>query len=866
MKDFYKLPFDEVAKNLKTDLKAGLTFQEAQNRLIQYGPNKLKEVKGKNALSILLDQFKDLLIIILILASLVSLLLGETVDAVMILTIVFINGLVGFIQQFKVEKAIEHLKKMVTTYAKVLRDGKLLEIPSANLVLGDLVLVEEGVKIPADLRIIQSFNLKTSEAALTGESTPISKEVEPLSGDMAIADQKNMAFLGTAVAVGRGTGVVVATGMNTQIGKIAHLVQQAAEPQTPMQQKLNNLGKLIAKIVLTTSALLALQQFFFGLKLIDALISAVALSVAAIPEGLPAVVTISLALGTKRLIKQQALIRNLPATETLGSTDTICVDKTGTLTAGVMQVRKAYLNGKISDLKKGDQTFEKLLTFGFLASNARFSNGKILGDPTEAALVQAALDHNLNQDQLVMNYQRVTELPFSSERKMMTTVSKSGHQNLVTSKGATEMILSKCTRVEQSGEVTALSDKDRQEILKVNDQLAKQALRVLAFAYKATDSLSKDQLEKDLIFLGLQAMIDPPKTGVKEAVEICQQQAGIRVIMITGDHLLTAQSIAEEIGIKGKAITGVELDQISDDQFQNQVEEIAIYARVNPEHKIKIIKALKAKGHQVAMTGDGVNDAPALKAADIGVAMGITGTDVAKDSSDIILLDDNFSTIVAAVKEGRSIYENIRKFVTYLLSANTMEVLVIVVSVILGWPLPLLPIHLLWINLVTDGLPAIALGVDRAREDIMSSQPTQFKEEIVNKKFVKLISVVSILISIAVLGIFGLFRYDLAHAQSMVFTAVVVYEFLVIAAIRAEYNLKFFSNKLLSLAILGSMILHLAILYLPISVANLSLQQLFKVQPLAVSDWLILGALGIILYLLMHLAAVKPLTQNRAFG
>src|SRR3989344_1322019 len=890
-KAFVKTP-EEVGKELQTDFKNGLSSSLAKERLQKYGSNELKEKKGKNPLILFFSEFTDFLVLILIAAALVSFFLGEKIDAFMIIAIVLLNGIVGFIQEYRVEKAIQSLKKLVTSNTKLYRDGHLMQISSKELVPGDLVVLEEGQKVPADIRLTQSFSLTTIEAALTGESTPVSKITDSLKDEVSIADQKNMVFSGTVVSSGKGLGIVIYTGMNTEIGKIAKMVTNETDPVTPMQQKLDHLGSVIGKIVLAVATVFALEEIFFGEQnFIQALISAVALAVAAIPEGLPAVVTISLALGTRRLLKQNALIRNLPAAETLGSTDVICCDKTGTLTEGMMSVRKAYINGQIIDLQDTpgvkspntpgvNEEIRKLLEMGILASNARTSNGKIIGDATEAALIQIALDTGINHDELINKYPRVTEIPFSSSRKMMTTVLKAGENMLVTSKGATEILLDKCTRIEKKGEVVNITDKDREEIMKINEQMAKNALRVLAFAYKGLahpggekntitpPGWSQDDIESDLIFLGLQGMMDPPRTEVKIAIKQCTD-AGIRVIMITGDHLLTAKSIASEIGIQDNSITGLELDKLSDEQFQKEVEEINVYARVNPEHKIRIIKALKSLNHQVAMTGDGVNDAPALKAADIGIAMGITGTDVAKDSSDIILLDDKFNTIVEAVKEGRGIYENIRKFVNYLLSSNIMEVLVIFIAVMVGWPLPLLPIHLLWINLVTDGLPAIALGVDPGRSDIMSSQPSRFREEIVNGKFIRTMVLISSMLTVAILGIFGFSKENLMHGQTLVFTAVVLYEMIRIIAIRSEYNLPLFSNKFLWFAISVSIILQLFVLYLPISVSGNSLQELFKVQPLGLIDWIMLLGVGFILLLVMkiitNLTPIKSgLTQKSA--
>lgn len=835
MEKAYTKSIEQVTKDLQTDPQKGLTTSEAENRLQKNGPNVLKEEKGKSALFILLSQFKSFLIVILIAASIVSFALGETLDAALILAIVILNGVVGFIQEYRVEKTIQQLKKLVTVNATVIRDGTLQQIPGSKLVPGDLIVLEEGQKIPADIRLTQIYNLETNEASLTGESTPVSKDLNILPEDAILADRKNMVFSGTVVSAGKGVGIVISTGMNMEIGKIATLVSKEPETQTPLQLKLNNLGKLIGRIVIVIALAIGIEQIFFGQNLLNALISAIALAVAAIPEGLPAVVTISLALGTQRLLKQKSLIRNLAAAETLGSTDVICTDKTGTLTEGVMRVKQIIT---------ADKTNDRILTYGLLASNARKSGDDFIGDSTEVALIQAALDFGLDQQNLLKSYPRISEIPFSSDRKMMSVVVKTPQDQLLISKGATEVILGKCSR---------LSIEQKEKILKTNDDMAKQALRVLAIAYGSTEK------EENLTFLGLVGMIDPPREGVKQAIDICQSQAKIRVIMITGDHLLTAQAIASQIGITGKSITGKELDEMSDEQFEKEVELINIYARVNPEHKIRIIKALKAHGHQVAMTGDGVNDAPGLKAADIGIAMGITGTDVSKEASDMILLDDHFSTIVEAVKEGRAIFDNIRKFVNYLLSSNIMEVMVISFAVLLGGGhLPLLPIHLLWINLVTDGLPAIALGVDPPRKNIMNLPPQNFREEIVGGKFLGPLVVVSVLLTLAILAIFFIYQKDPIYEQTMVFTSIVVYEMIRIFAIRSEYKLPIFSNIYLQLAIAATLILQIIILYLPISFAGITLQELFKVHPLNISDWALLLGIGLFLLFIMRILVITP--------
>lgn len=863
MENPYSLDLKDLISQLNTNSEKGLTSQQAQQNLSKYGPNVLKEAKGKNPILMFLSEFTDFLVIILILASVVSFFLGEQVDAAMILVIVLVNAVVGFIQEYRVEKAIQSLKKLVTSNSTLYRDGQLIQIPSSELVPGDLVVIEEGQKIPADIRLISVINLQTIEAPLTGESTPITKSKDNLSGQVAVADQKNMIFSGTVVSAGKGMGIVVATGMSTQIGHIAKMVSQEQETITPMQKKLDHLGKVIGKFVLAIAAFIAVEEMFFdNAQIIEALISGVALAVAAIPEGLPAVVTISLALGTRRLLKQNALIRNLPAAETLGSTDVICTDKTGTLTEGSMIVRQVFINNKIYQIddqrQESDQVksqIKELLKFSFLASNARQSGEKIIGDTTEAALISKALEYGISQTEILEQYPRALEIPFTSDRKMMTTASKSASGVLVTAKGATEMILNKCTKILNDGKLQPLTDKMKESIIQTNDQMATNALRVLAIATKQAKEVSNKNAEEDLVFVGLVGMMDPPRTEVKQAIEICHKQAGIRVVMITGDHLLTAQAIAKELGIGGESITGADLDKLSDQEFNQKVESINIYARVNPEHKMRIIKALQAHGHQVAMTGDGVNDAPALKAADIGVAMGITGTDVAKDSSDMVLMDDKFNTIVAAVREGRAIYDNIRKFVNYLLSSNMMEVALIFFAITLGLPIPLLPIHLLWINLVTDGLPAIALGVDPARKNIMSAQPADFRQEIITKQFFTRMASASLILTLAILGIFYYYRDQVVLAQTLAFTSVVVYEIIRLIDIRSEYSLGIFSNKYLIVAVSISLLLQLSVLYLPISFGETNLQELFKVQAPSLEHWGIILGIGVILYFVMlHVA------------
>lgn len=871
MERFYNIEAETVAKKIGTHLQKGLSKEEAQSRLKSFGPNTLKNPKTKSVFIIFLSQFSNLLVLILLAVSIFSFIFGEYLDAAMIIAIVFLNATVGFIQEYRAEKSIQQLKKLITSQAFVFRNGQLLQIPSEELVPGDVIQLEEGQKVPADIRLISTINLTAIEAALTGESTPVEKTARHIpKEDIPIADQVNMVFSGTIIASGKGMGVVISTGMNTEIGKIADLVSKEEKSLTPLQKKLEDLGKFIGTIIIFIAVMIGIEQILISQEpLLKATLSAIALAVAAIPEGLPAIVTISLALGTKRLLGKQALIRSLPAAETLGSTDVICVDKTGTLTEGTMHVRQIYYNDQIFTFDHQKivnpsvkQALEKIFRITLLSSNARMNGETVIGEPTETALFKTAAKHSYDHIEMIKRYTRVQEVPFSSNRKMMSVITEHQGTRLVAAKGATEVILGRCSKIDRNGKITELTEKERDEIIAAHDEMAENALRVIAFAYK-TLTKNDSKAESDLVFLGLQGMIDPPREGVKEAIATCQKQAGIKVVMITGDHLITACAIASEIGITGKAISGIELDSMTDEDLKKAAEEIAVYARVNPEHKVRIVEALKARGHQVAMTGDGVNDAPALKGADIGISMGISGTDVAKESADMILLDDHFNTIVTAVKEGRGIYDNIRKFVLALLASNAIEVIVIFFAIILGWPLPLLPIHLLWINLVTDGLPAVALGIDPLRKDIMNYSPQHFKEDIINKSSLGLLGSLSFTAAMAVLFIFAMTKNVPVHAQTMAFTAVALYELVIIFAIRSRYKLSLISNPFLVLAAGLSLVLHLFILYSPISISGVSLQMLFKVQPLQLGDWMILLGIGAMLFLGMRLLSTKIFTVKQ---
>jgi len=866
---------------------SGLSALEASQRLAKYGPNELKEGKKISRLAIFAAQFRSLLVIILIAATILSALVGEIIDAIAILVIVILNGIFGYVQEYRAEKTIEALKQLTKPESIVIRGGRELRIPSRELVPGDLVLLEEGARVTADLRLMETVELKIDESAITGESVPVPKNVEKL-GTAALADRKNMAWAGTVVTYGRAKALVIGTGMETEIGRIAHLVQEEVDEPTPLQKKLDSFGRNLGFIILAICAIvivvgIAREGPLAGMPLTEALIvtmiiTGIALAVAAIPEGLPAVVTITLALGLQRLSKSNALMRRLPAVEALGSTTVICSDKTGTLTKNEMTVRKVWLYGKPVDvtgqgyeprgefrlMEKGvakaidaragkppSSSLNMLLKCAALCCNAKLQKSQagdeweIMGDPTEGALVVAAEKAGIAMEGLQKSYPRVSEIPFSSERKMMTTVHKSGGRLLVCVKGAPEKILKLCTKVADGDFVRTMSAKTANEILAANHEMTSGALRVLAIAYKefqgGSASPAKDA-EKDLVFLGLEGMIDPPRDGVMDEVALCKK-AGIKVVMITGDHQNTAVAIAKEIGIMeqgSRSMTGEELDAIGNRELVRVVDRISVYARVNPEHKLKIVEALRERGHIIAMTGDGVNDAPALKGADIGIAMGIKGTDVAKEASDMILTDDNFSSIVKAVREGRGIYDNIKKFIQYLLSSNLGEVLIVFIAMLIGFTdpatgmiiLPLAALQLLWINLLTDGLPALALGVDPPSPGIMDRRPRDPKEKILSGSMLTDIIMFGAIMTAGTLAVFWLSLPGGAGlAVTMAFTLVVMFEMTRVQAVRMRYNIGIMSNKMLIIAMAASIGLQLAVVYAP------PLQQIFGTVALGVWDW-----------------------------
>jgi Ca2+-transporting ATPase len=818
-----KLSADETLKTLNSSIN-GLSSSEAQKRLSEHGKNELVEEKKAGPLRIFLEQFKEILILILIIAAIAAYYVGDTIDAVVILVVVVINAVVGFIQEYRAEKAMEKLKGLISTEAVVLRDGQEQTVPAGELTLGDIVLLEEGDNVPADLRIIESYDLLIDESAMTGESLPVEKHAQTILSDDH--GTENMAFMETDVASGRGKGVVVKIGMDTEIGKIAEMIQEEEE-QTPLQQKIGTLGKTLGLLAVIVCSVVFVLEYLQGVPLVDTFMTAVSLAVAAVPEGLPAILTLTLALGMQRMAKSNAIVRKLLAVETLGSCNVICTDKTGTLTLNQMTVRDA----RVKDQKM-------VYTIAALCNNATQSEGKLLGDPTDASLLVYADENGYNRKELEEKNPRLLEIPLDSTRKRMTTVNQIGHDRYVLIKGAPEVLLQKCSQISGDDEVCSLKVEDTENTMKDLQEMTGNALRVLGFAYRKLgpeeDLEDKESLEKDLIFAGLVGMMDPPREEAKQAIAQAKK-AGIRVVMITGDHKDTAVAIAREIEITDDeeivALTGSDLDQLSDQEFENMVDDVLVYARVFPEQKVRIVETLKKKGNVASMTGDGVNDAPALKKAAIGVAMG-SGTDVAKESADMLLQDDNFATIVQAVREGRTIFDNIRRFVRFQLSTNIGAILTITSSSIIGLPVPFNPIQVLWINIIMDGPPAQSLGVEPPEKGVMERPP--LKEEIIPRK--NLIKIVSAGVVMTV-GTLALYMYmlstgtELNRAMTMAFTVFVMYQIFNVFNCRSDGG---FSNKVLLIAVGSSLLLQIAVIYLPF------LQGIFRTTALGIFDWVVI--------------------------
>ena len=862
---YHSMDVKEVFRELDAS-PDGLSDSEVKKRLEKYGLNQLKEEKKKSKWLLFLQQFKSFIVYVLIAATIISAVLGEWVDALVIFIILILNAVIGFFQEYKAENAIAALKKMTSLKTVVKRNGQKLIVDAAQVVPGDILLLETGMKLPADARLFEVDTLETQEAVLTGESMPVSKINNKVGKHLTLGDQKNMVFSGTIITKGRGKAIVVRTGMQSEIGKIAGFIQKEEDTKTPMQQKLEVLGKWLGIGTLIICAIVFLIGWLRGGEPLHMFMTAVSLAVAAIPEGLPAVITISLAIGVQKMIKKNVLVRKLPSIETLGCTTVICTDKTGTLTKNEMTVTKIFNNEEIIEVmgigyapkgqfsKKPDAL---LLKAGALCNNSALQyekeEWKIIGDPTEASLLTLARKAGLDETILRKQSKKLFELQFDSNRKMMTVIRQEGNKKLAYSKGAFQVVFEKCSKIRIDGKERSLTPKDKKKLAEMNDKLGGDALRVLAIAYRDVSKLKtyKDKdVEKDLVFLGLVGMIDPPREGVKEAIKLCKN-AGIKVIMITGDCKITAAAIAKDLGITGKVIEGMEIEKINLDE---EIEKIGIYARVNPEHKLQIVEAFTKKGEIVAMTGDGVNDAHALKKAHIGVAMGITGTDVSKEASDMILTDDKFTSIVAAVEEGRGIYNNNRKFINFMLSTNMGEVLLLFVAMLIGFRdpaglivVPLLAIQILWLNLVTDGMPAIALGVDPVSYDLMKQKPRNPKEHIINKNMASSILLLGVLIAAACLYIFNYgLQFGDARARTLVLTLLVCLEISQIILIRGKYHTAFLSNKWLWLAIFSSIGLQLAIIYTP-------LNAIFKMVPLMGMDWIYIICLASGVYIIGEL-------------
>ena len=854
---WYKKSKNEILQELDVDEKNGLSSTEALRRLEKYGKNKLETKKKKTLFKQFLSQLKDVMIYILIIAAIISAFLGEISDALIILLVIIINAVIGVIQESKAEKALDALKELSTPKALVKRDGSLKEILSEDIVPGDIVIIDAGRYIPGDLRLIDTANLKIEESAFTGESVPSEKDASFLPDkEIPIGDQNNMAFMSTLATYGRGVGVIVGTGMNTEIGKIAKMIEQEENDETPLQKKLSELGKILGFLAVGICILIFIISFFQGRDLLEMFLTSISLAVAAIPEGLPAIVAIVLALGVQRMVKKNAIIRKLPAVETLGSVSIICSDKTGTLTQNKMTVTTVYTNDsyiKESEFNLNDNESKLLVDCMVLCNDATYSEKSQTGDPTEIALLEYPFKLNILKEKLEKEFKRIDEIPFDSDRKLMTTVNLVDDKKArVFTKGALDSILSICNKISINGKLLDFTKEYKAKVLENSNIMSDKALRVLAFAYKdiSKENIVLDSLEKDLVFIGMVGMIDPPRLEVKDSIKLCKS-AGITPVMITGDHKNTAFAIANELGIAediSQAITGHEIDKFKEEEFNEKIINYRVFARVSPEHKVKIVKAFKSHGNIVSMTGDGVNDAPSLKAADIGVAMGITGTDVSKGASDMILTDDNFSTIVSAVEEGRKIYLNIKKSIVFLLSCNLGEILTLFTAILLNWNSPLQPIHILWVNLITDSFPALALGVDKTKEDVMNNPPRNPKESIFIKS-----DKIQLIINGVLIGGITLFAFKLGerlyadsliHAQTMAFVVLSVSQLFLSLSLRSNiksaFSLGIFSNKYLVYSILLGIFLQVIIISISF-IANI-----FKVTPLLLYDWIVVILVSLI--------------------
>ena len=880
---WYQLSPEDTVQKLRTSGVSGLDSGEAADRLERFGPNKLAEAGKVSLWTMFISQFKDFMVLILLAATVVSGFLHEWADAITIMIIITLNAALGVYQEFRAERSIEALKQLTAPEAKVVRGGAESKIPTTNLVPGDLVLLEAGDRVPADLRLLQAVNLEVEESALTGESVPAKKGIDSICGLVSPGDARNILFMGTSISRGRARGVVINTGMSTEMGQIAGLIQEAGQEMTPLQRRLGQLGQGLVAFCLLVCAIVVALGIYRGEPAYHMFMAGVSLAVAAIPEGLPAIVTIALAVGVQRMIRRHAIIRKLPAVETLGCATVICSDKTGTLTQNEMTVREVLIGTKgievtgegydpkgkfvAGEYQPGPE-LDLLARAAALCNNASLRRGKvgvtglfrsgkstveklwsINGDPTEGALLVMAAKRGLWREKLEKHEQRVAEMPFDSDRKRMTVVYKHDSGKLTAyMKGGPDVVLNLCSHVYRDGLRVPLTWQDRERILAGNERLAGKALRVLAMAVRELPAYQECDgeavVEREMTFLGLAGMIDPPRPAAVTAVRTCRR-AGIKVVMITGDHQVTASAVGRELGLVergGEVLTGAQLDTMDDQELMRQAERVTVFARVTPKHKLRIVRALKQSGHVVAMTGDGVNDAPAVKEADIGIAMGLTGTDVTKEASAMVLADDNFKTIVAAVEEGRGIYDNIRKFIRYLLSCNVGEVLVMFLAVLAGYPLPLVPIQILWMNLVTDGLPAMALGVDPPDRNIMKRHPRSPGESIFAGGMAMRILGSGSVIALGTLGVFigsyTLSGQNLDLARTMAFNTLVFMQLCFVFSCRSEHHsileVSFWSNPHLVIAVLGSAALQVAVTYLPF------LQPVFYTVSLSIGHWAVI--------------------------
>ena len=825
MSEHYQKSSEEVMNTLGVTDK-GLTSDEVKKRHEQFGFNELAEGKRKSTLQVFLEQFKDFLVIILIVAALISAFLGEIESTAVIMVVVILNAILGTVQHVKAEQSLNSLKALSSPTAKVLRDGQMIEIPSKEVVVGDILYLDAGDYVPADGRLMESHSLQVNESSLTGESLAVTKSIEPIAGeDVSIGDKVNMVFSGSFVTYGRGTVLVTDIGMQTEIGKIANLLESAQEKKTPLQEGLDNFGKKLAFIIIIIALLVFGLDLFRGKDLVDSFMFAVSLAVAAIPEALSSIVTIVLAFGTQKMAKENAIVRKLYAVESLGSISVICSDKTGTLTQNKMTVQQVFVDHKViphDQLTRGNPLQKKFVLMSLLCNDSVTRDDKEIGDPTEIALVNLGEEYDLDELKVREDYPRVGEIPFDSDRKLMSTVNRVEDKFVMITKGAVDVLLSRMVKVQTTEGIVDFTDEHKQELEKVNRNFSKEGLRVLAFAFKDVDEgqVIDVEDEKDLIFVGLTAMMDPPRPESKEAVANCIK-AGIKPVMITGDHKITASAIAKQIGIlkdESEAVEGYEIEKLTDEQLQEKVQDISVYARVSPEHKIRIVKAWQEKGNVVAMTGDGVNDAPALKQANIGIAMGITGTEVAKDAASMVLTDDNFSTIVKAISNGRSVYANIQNSIKFLLAGNTGGVLAVLYASLLALPAPFAPVHLLFINLLTDSLPAIAIGLEPHNKKVMNDKPRNINTPLLNKNFAVTVVLEGILIAIASLIAFhlGLSTGDTIVASTMAFATLCLARLFHGFTARSKesiFKIGVFSNKFSWLAfLLGVIFLHLVLL------------------------------------------------------